>query len=137
MSAAPGHMQVNVGDGFLPSFAPEFVERFGGVESEFVRALSDVLTRAVALLMERAGQLHDPKAVKYFSDTTAADMLQELYMAVAERGVFLSEAIGSAPAGAIEQAVDTAIVSRTFSTWLRAFEAGDYSTCLKVLQVRT
>ena len=125
---------MNVSEGFLPSFAPAFVERFGGPESEFVRALSDVFTRAIALLMKNAGQLHQPDAVRFFSDAAAADVVQELVVSVPDRNVFLSEATGSAAPGVIENAIDTRYGARTFRAWLDAFEARDHLACLDLLR---
>jgi hypothetical protein len=125
-------IRVDINVGLLPSFSPEFLGRFGGAESEFVRAISDVFTRSIAQLMKSTRDLHQPDDVRFFSDTAKADLVADVVASVSEPGVFLREATGAAPPGAIENAFDARFGAGKFGSWLRAFEALDHVTCLEI-----
>ena len=124
---------MNVGEGFLPHFAPEYLLHYGA-DSEFVRAVSDLFTLAVAKVLEQAGQLHAPSDVALFSDDQALDALRELVRAVeAVRQPLLQEAHGAAPLGASAVAIDAVLGKGAFQIWLVAFQMRDHRRCAEVL----
>jgi hypothetical protein len=120
---------VNVGDGFLKSFAPSFLTAYGG-ESLFVRTISDLFTLALARMLIEHGKLDESEPVALFSDEAALEELRDLMRAEpAIRGPLLQESLGHAPAGAIEQVFEAALGPRTFRPWLAAFEERSFETC--------
>jgi hypothetical protein len=120
---------VDVGEGFLKSFAPSFLSAYGG-ESLFVRTLSDMFTMALARMLIAHGKLEEADPVALFSDEMALDELRDLVRAEpALKGPLLQEPLGHAPTGAIEQAFEAALGARTFRPWLAAFEERSFETC--------
>ena len=124
---------MNVAEGFLPHFAPAYLSHYGAT-SEFVRAVSDLFTLAVAKMLEQAGQLPNPSDVAQFSDDQALQVLRELVRAVETvREPLLQEAHGVAPLGAAAAAVDASLGEGIFRGWLAAFQARDHRRCAEVL----
>lgn len=127
-------MNVNIGDGFLPHFAREFRAHYGP-ESQFVRALSDLFTLALAQVQERAGQLRDPSDVALYSDELALGCLRTLVAKIGEaKRVLLQEALGETQIGGAASAIDNALGPGTFDSWLRLFEARKFEECERLFQ---
>lgn len=126
-------MDVNVGDGFLPHFATAFVDRYGR-HSEFVRAVSDLFTLALAQLLERAGRLDDPADVALFSDERTVAALRELIRVVETmRQPLFQEALGTSPIGTMASVVEESLGEGVFTAWLQSFEARDFEACRRHL----
>jgi hypothetical protein len=127
-------VNVNVGDGFLPHFSPEFMAHYGQ-ESQFVRALSDLFTLALAQLLERTGQLRDPSDVALYSDEPALESLRVLVARVGDvKQLLLQEAFGEARVGAVASAADISLGPGAFHAWVQLFEARKFEECRHLLQ---
>lgn len=127
-------VSVNVSEGFLPRFVTQFTGHYGD-DSEFVRAVADTFTLALAKALEHAGRLHDPGAVARVSDEAAVSSLRELISSVpGVKQSLLQEALGSAPLGSVGRLVDSGLGSGVFRIWLSAFELRNHSACSQILR---
>ena len=125
-------MSVNVGDGFLKSFAPSFLSRFGA-DALFVRTVSDLFTSALARMLREKGRLGEADPVALFSDAEALDVLRALTRAHPSlKEPLFQEPLGYAADGAIAESFDALFDAGTFGIWLAAFEARAFDQCRAV-----
>jgi len=123
----------NVSDGIRPRFGKPFLDRYGA-DSEFVRAVADVYTLALARLLERANQLADPAGVARISDNVAVGTLHLLITnAPSVKRTLLQEALGSISVGSVAEQLDGEFGAGTFRRWLSAFESRDYEGCSRAV----
>ena len=122
---------VNVNDGFIKSFDARFLERFG-LDSLFVRSLSDLWTSAYARMLLSHDKLQHNDLVTLLSDAEAVGILEKLVKNDSLKDPLLQEALGFADPGAIESAFNTTYGTDAFTKWLTAFEQRAFRVCLDI-----
>jgi len=105
-----------------------------GPESLFVRATSDVLTRALADMMRAKGLLKNERTVASIAPPIAVEALNELLATVpGGHRTLYDDALGYGPAGEVARLVDANQGSGSFLRWSTAFESGDFSAASRML----
>ena len=125
-------MRVNVDEGFLPRFVPEFCETYGA-KSIFVHAVSDLLTKAVAALMKANDRLVSEETIALFGSEQAEETLRELVVAVDGSVTLFQESCGFAPIGSFAELVDATFEEGCFLAWLKEFQEERFDAASKVI----
>lgn len=132
-SVSDDDISVRVRDGFIKSFAAEFLDQFGE-NSLFARTVSDLWTSALARMLVEKGQLSDSDPVALLSDDEALQILRPLASDEALKEPLLQEPLGYSEVGTIKSAFDSAFGSGAFDKWLSAFEQREFENCSRLSQ---
>jgi len=133
---ASKRLRIDPSEGFLPHFAPGFLDRYGPT-SEFVRAVADHFTLRFVGIVESSGEYVDPKRVARHTDDVAVATLRDLLELTDKSWLdFYREALGTLPLGSAATNVDAAIGDAVFSTWLDAFQNREHQNCEEIIRSR-
>ena len=113
---------VNVDEGFLPKYDRKFLDYYG-IESSFVRTLSDYFTTALARMLDEKGMLESWDTVALFSSKSALKKLSDYFKQIDEaKKAILQESFGSIPVGSTENICDQYLGKGSFRQMLQSLE---------------
>ena len=118
-------VSVNVHDGFLPIFAPIFMEHYGS-SSIFVRTLADCFTLRLARVLEKQGKLESPQLVARHSTNQAVERLEQWLSTVdGANRTAMQEALGLLPLGSMALLVEKEFGAERFKQWMEWLDESD------------
>ncbi len=127
-------------DGFLPQFVFEFKEANGGAESQFVRAVSDYFTTALAEMWLAHDLRRPDEPVALFASVDALQSLTRLmHRLYGDHGketvalTLLNEAFGARPQGTFARMADATFDVGFFSAWVAEIENGNWESANRMV----